>query len=258
MPWSLSGRGCEDLNASKPLIGVTTYRQPGQTGVWDGEFAMIPGDYLEGVERAGGIAVLIPPQELDRDGARRILAGLDGVLLCGGRDVDPARYGQEPGPHTDSPDHRRDRTEDALLEVAIETGLPTLGICRGAQILNVHRGGTLIQHLPDVVGDTRYQQGGGTFTMMPVRVTPDTVLQHIVGGDETIDAAAMYHHQAIDGVGEGLRVSALSDDGIVEAVELPDHPFCVAVQWHPEETLDDLRLFTALVDAAQTIKRNPS
>ena len=125
-------------------------------------------------------------------------------------------------------------------------------------MLNVHRGGTLIQHLPDVVGDTRYQQGGGTFTKMPVRVTPDTVLQHIVGGDETIDAAAMYHHQAIDEVGDGLRVSALSDDGIVEAVELPDHPFCVAVQWHPEETLDDLRLFTALVDAAQTIKRNPS
>ena len=86
------------MNASKPLIGVTTYRQPGQTGVWDGEFAMIPGDYLDGVERAGGIAVLIPPQELDRDGARRILAGLDGLLLCGGRDVDPARYDQEPGP----------------------------------------------------------------------------------------------------------------------------------------------------------------
>jgi putative glutamine amidotransferase len=218
---------------------------------------MIPGDYLDGVERAGGIPVLIPPQNLDSEGARRILAGMDGLLLCGGRDVDPARYGQEPGQHTDSPDHRRDRTEDALLEVAIETGLPTLGICRGAQMLNVHRGGTLIQHLPDVVGDTRYQQGGGTFTMMPVRITPDTRLHDIVGGDETIEAAAMYHHQAIDGVGEGLRVSALSDDGIVEAVEMPDHPFCVAVQWHPEETLDDLRLFAALVDAAQTMKRTP-
>ena len=219
---------------------------------------MIPGDYLDGVERAGGIPVLIPPQDLDSEGARRILAGMDGLLLCGGRDVDPSRYGQEPGQHTDSPDPRRDRTEDALLEVAIETGLPTLGICRGAQMLNVHRGGTLIQHLPDVVGDTRYQQGGGTFTMMPVRITPDTRLHDIVGGGESIDAAAMYHHQAIDAVGEGLRVSALSDDGIVEAVEMPDHPFCVAVQWHPEETLEDLRLFAALVDAAQTMKRNPS
>ena len=240
------------MNGSKPLIGVTTYRQLGQTGVWEGEFAMIPGAYLEGVERAGGVAVLVPPQDLDRNAAQSILVGLDGLLLCGGRDVDPARYGHERGPHTDQADLRRDQTEDALLGVAIEKGVPTLGICRGAQILNVHRGGTLLQHLPDVVGDTRYQQGGGTFTMMPVKVTPGTLLHDIVEGDETLSSAAMYHHQAIDSVGEGLRISAVSEDGIVEAVEMPGHPFCVAVQWHPEETLDDIRLFTALVTAAQT------
>jgi putative glutamine amidotransferase len=103
------------LSASKPLIGVTTYRQPGTTGVWSGEFAMIPGDYLEGVERAGGTIVLLPPQGLDAEGAARVVAGLDGVMLCGGRDVEPARYGQEPLETTEQSDTRRDNTEDLLV-----------------------------------------------------------------------------------------------------------------------------------------------
>lgn len=240
------------LSASKPLIGVTTYRQPGNTGVWDGEFAMIPGDYLEGVERAGGVPVLIPPQDLDAESAKSILAGLDGLLLCGGRDVDPARYGSTPLPTTDEADSRRDRTEDALLKEAIAFDIPILGICRGAQILNVHRGGSLIQHLPDRIGDTRYQRGGGEFSMMPVEITPGTKLHKIVDDAEKLDSVAMYHHQAIDSLGEGLIVSAVSEDGIVEAVELPAHPFCVAVQWHPEKTLDDLRLFSSLIQAATT------
>jgi putative glutamine amidotransferase len=239
------------LSGSKPLIGVTTYRQPGQTGVWAGEFAMIPGDYLEGVERAGGIPILLPPQDLDQEGARRIVAGLDGLMLCGGRDVDPARYGQEPLATTETPDLRRDQTEDALLQVAIESHLPLLAICRGAQILNVHRGGTLIQHVPDVVGDTRYQRGQGEFSMMPVTVVEGTALHRLYGGETEVGPVAMYHHQAVDEVGGGLQVSARSPDGLIEAIELVDYPFGIAVQWHPEKTLDDLRLFRALIEASR-------
>ncbi|MFZ9106157.1 MAG: gamma-glutamyl-gamma-aminobutyrate hydrolase family protein [Pontimonas sp.] len=244
------------MSASKPLIAITTYRQPGKTGVWEGEFAMIPGDYVEAIERAGGTAVLVPPQPLSREDAQKLLSGMDGLMLCGGREVDPARYQQEPLATTEQPDTRRDATEDALLAVAIESGLPILGICRGAQMLNVHRGGTLIQHLPDRVGDTRYQKGGGEFSMMGVNVEPGSALSDIVDGNARIEPVAMYHHQAIDQVGEGLIVSATSDDGIVEGVELPGHPFCVAVQWHPEKTLEDLRLFRALISAAQNSTRS--
>lgn len=243
------------MSVSKPLIGVTTYRQPGQTGVWDGEFAMIPGEYLEGVERAGGIPVLIPPQSLSPEGAKKVLSRLDGILLCGGRDVDPHRYGAEPLSTTDEPDLRRDQTEDAVLAEAIATGVPILGICRGAQILNVHLGGTLIQHLPDRIGDTRYQRGGGEFSYLPVDIDPTSKLHGIVEGNHRLDSVAMYHHQSIDRVADGLVVSARSEDGVVEAVELPQHPHCVAVQWHPEKTLDDLRLFTSLIQAAQDYQR---
>jgi len=243
------------LSASKPLIGVTSYRQPGTTGVWSGEFAMIPGDYLEGVERAGGTIVLLPPQGLDAEGAARMVAGLDGVMLCGGRDVEPARYGQEPLETTEQSDTRRDNTEDLVLGAAIAAGLPILGICRGAQMLNVHRGGTLIQHVPDVIGDTRYQRGGGEYTMMDVSLVEGTALHGLYNGSTSVGPCAMYHHQAIDQVGSGMVVSAWSPDGLIEAVELENYPFGVAVQWHPEKTLDDLTLFEALISAATTYRK---
>jgi putative glutamine amidotransferase len=240
------------LSDSRPIIGVTTYRQEGTTGVWDGEFAMIPGSYLSGIERSGGSLMLIPPQDLDAAHAARMASMLDGLMVCGGRDVDPARYGKVALSTTEEPDRRRDQTEDALLAAAIEAGLPVLGICRGAQILNVHRGGTLLQHVPDVIGDNRYQKGGGEFTMMNMFIVEDTRLSDIYSDAGEIGPAAVYHHQAIDEVGEGLRVSAWSPDGLVEAIELDGHPFCVAVQWHPEKTLEDLRLFQALVAHAES------
>ncbi len=237
----------------KPLIGLSCYRQRGQTGIWDTQMAMLPAFYIEGVTRAGGIAVIIPPQEIDSDAAKKILSSLDGLIITGGRDVESTRYGQAPHEMAEKPDSLRDLLEDQLITAAIEMKLPFLGICRGAQVLNVNRGGSLIQHLPDVVGDNRYQPGGGNFAKMTMQVEAGSKLAALVG--PAIDNCALYHHQAIDSVGEGLAVTAHSPDGVIQAVELKDHPFGLAVQWHPEQTLEDLRLFEALVSAASAYKR---
>lgn len=238
------------LSASKqPIIGLTTYRQRSQTGVWDVEAAFLPAEYFDAVNRAGGIAVLLPPQEITSDAADQIVAGLDGLVVCGGRDVEATRYGQEPGPHNDKPDLKRDALEDALYTAAIKADLPFLGICRGQQVLNVHQGGTLIQHLPDVVGSTKYQLGNAEFTIAEIEVEAGTLLSKALGGASTV-TGAVYHHQAIDQVGVGLSVVARSEDGIIEAVALDQQTFGLAVQWHPEHTPEDNRLFEALVAAA--------
>lgn len=234
----------------KPVIGLTSYRQRGQTGVWDTEMAMLPAFYLEGVTRAGGLAVILPPQLVEREDAATLLAGLDGLIVTGGRDVEAARYGATSHEKAERPDLLRDLLENELLTVAIQSKLPFLGICRGAQILNVNRGGTLIQHLPDVIGDDRYLQGGGNFAHMQMTVREGSLLASIVG--DHVENAALYHHQAIAESGAGLQVVAYSPDGIVQAIEVEGHPFGLAVQWHPEQTLDDLRLFEALVAAAKS------
>jgi putative glutamine amidotransferase len=234
----------------KPIIGLTSYRQRGQTGVWDTEMAMLPAFYLEGVTRAGGIAVILPPQQVNSGDARNLLSGLDGLVVTGGRDVEAARYGHKSHDKAEKPDRLRDLLEDELITAAIQMKLPFLGICRGAQLLNVNRGGTLIQHLPDLVGDNRYLLGDGNFAHMPISVREGSLLASIVG--DQVENAALYHHQAIDEPGEGLQVVAYSPDGIVQAVEVENHPFGLAVQWHPEQTLDDLRLFDALIAATNS------
>jgi putative glutamine amidotransferase len=236
------------LSVSRPVIGLTTYLQRAQTGVWDVKAAFLPHVYFDAVTLAGGIAVLLPPQPVDGAIAARVLDGLDGLIVSGGRDVDPARYGQEPHETTDRPSALRDEWEEALLTGAIERELPFLAICRGAQVLNVALGGTLHQHLPDVVGSTRYQLGNGEFSSVDIRIDDDSAVGRMVGGDDL--TVEVYHHQAIDRVAAGLRVTARSEDDVIEAVELENVPFGIGVQWHPEQTPEDLRLFAGLVDAA--------
>jgi putative glutamine amidotransferase len=237
-----------DLADRRPVIGLTTYLEQAQTGVWDVPAAFLPKSYFEAVTRAGGIAVLLPPQPVTPQVARRVLDGLDGLIITGGKDVDAARYGQQAHPENDEPRRDRDAWEDALLGAAIQTELPFLGICRGAQVLNVALGGTLHQHLPDVVGDNRYQLGGGNYSTVPIAIEADTLVGEALGASVE---AQVYHHQAIDELGEGLTVTARSADGIIEAVELGTVPYGVAVQWHPEVDSDDIRLFESLVDAAR-------
>jgi putative glutamine amidotransferase len=234
---------------SRPVIGLTTYLEQAQSGVWDVRAAFLPQVYFDAVTRAGGIAVLLPPQPVDDAIAGRILDGLDGLIITGGKDIDPARYGQHPHPTTDGPRRERDSWEEALLLGAIDRELPFLGICRGAQMLNVALGGTLIQHLPDVIGSTRYNLGGGNFNEVDVAVTANSMLDSLVGDTVT---AKVYHHQALDRVAPGLTVTARTSDGVVQAVEFRSVPFGLAVQWHPEESGEDLRLFAGLVDAAST------
>ena len=234
----------------KPVIGLTTYKQRAQTGVWDVTAAFLPAVYFEAVQRAGGIPVLLPPQPADAEAVRRVMDGVDGLIVTGGADVDPARYGQDAAPETDTPQLERDAWEDALLTAAIEREVPFLGICRGMQVLNVNRGGSLHQHVPDVVGDDRFRIGNGEFATNVVATEPGSEVDALVGAKLPVKS---YHHQAVDAVGDGLRVTARTDDGIVQAVELEGVPFGVAVQWHPEEdAADDVRLFAGLVDAART------
>jgi len=228
-----------------PLIGLTAYSARARWGVWDQHAVLLPWSYVRRVADAGGVPVLLPPLPGVIEAA---LPRLDGLLLTGGPDVDPARYGRETGPDTQPAQPDRDDAETALLHGAVADGLPVLGICRGLQLVNTARGGTLIQHLPDVLDDDGHAPEPGVMGTHPVRVVPGTLLAGILG-TPSAEGVPTYHHQAVEYVGRGLVVTAWSQDGVIEAVEDPSLPFCVAVQWHPEEG-DDPALFDALVRAA--------
>jgi putative glutamine amidotransferase len=232
---------------NRPVVGLTSYLEQVRTGIWDVCAGYLPADYFQGIISAGGIAVLLPPQPADPDIVGSVLDAVDALVITGGYDLDPAAYGQQPHSTTDAPRTDRDAWEFALLRGALDRGLPVLGICRGAQVLNVALGGTLHQHLPDVLGHSHHRQGNAVFATSTVRTVPGTRLAALIG--ETSDAQC-YHHQAIDRLGDGLIVSAQDCDGVIEAVEMPSQHFVLAVQWHPEERLDDLRLFAGVVGAA--------
>ncbi len=227
-----------------PLVGVTTYSAEASWGPWQRSAAVVPSSYVEMVAGAGGRPVLLPPCRTapagPKAGAHEVAGALDALVLVGGGDVDPARYGHAPEPAVGGVDPIRDHSEAALLAAALERDLPVLAICRGHQLLNVHLGGTLVQHM---VG---HQPGPGRFDKIQVTTEPGTRVAAALGPITTV---ACSHHQAIDRIAPGLTVTARSGDQVIEAVEMESRRFVVGVQWHPEETGDD-RLFTALIGAA--------
>jgi gamma-glutamyl-gamma-aminobutyrate hydrolase PuuD len=225
----------------RPVIGITTYVEPASWGAWTLESALVPYDYVRAVERAGGRAVLIPPSE---DGAEEVLDAVDGLILSGGNDMEPDHYGAEAHPTTLGTNGARDRGELALLKAALERDLPVLAICRGFEVLNVARGGDLVQHLPDVLGHDEHRPVLGEFAEHPVRVDPDSRLGAVPG------LVKSHHHQGVGRIGDGLREVGWAEDGTVEALEDPDKRFVVGVLWHPEAG-EDQRLFEQLVEAAR-------
>jgi putative glutamine amidotransferase len=232
---------------SRPVIGITTYAQEARWGVWKLPAALIPLDYVDAVERAGGRPVLIPPSE---EGVDETLDAVDGIVFSGGADVDPALYEAEAHPETDTPQTRRDAGELALLKAALARDIPTLAICRGVQLLNVARGGDLVQHLPEALGNDEHKQTPGEFAVHPVSVKEDSRLGALVGDRSDVTS---HHHQALGRVGEGLVECAWASDGTLEAVEDPSRRFVVGVQWHPEAGAD-AALFEELVEQARAYR----
>ncbi|GAA2240657.1 MULTISPECIES: gamma-glutamyl-gamma-aminobutyrate hydrolase family protein [Kitasatospora] len=229
---------------SRPLIGITGYLSEAAWGVWRQRAALIPQLYVDAVTRAGGTAVLLPAQS---DGAAGLLDRIDGLLLAGGPDIDPARYGADPHPSTDPPHELRDAWEWALLTGALERDLPVLGVCRGLQVLNVAHGGDLIQHLPEQLGDEGHRIAPATYHQQAVTIQAGSRLGRILGPTAKVPC---YHHQAVGRLGDGLRATAWSQDRSIEALERPDRRFVLGVQWHPEADPADLRLFEALVQTS--------
>lgn len=225
-----------------PVIGVSAGCAVTTQGAFTSATVTLPATYVRQLRAAGAAVVVVPAGE---PGAA-ICTRLDALVLSGGRDVDPARYGATPHPATEPPDAARDAGESELLVAALAAGLPVLAICRGLQLLNVCCGGTLHQHLPEHVGHGRHAERPGVFGPTTARVHAESTLAGILGaGERTV---LCHHHQAIATCGAGLRSAATSADGTIEAIEMPGRPV-LGVQWHPEEG-DDLRLFRWLVEAA--------
>ena len=232
---------------TRPIIGITTYVTPARWGSWDEEAALVPAAYVEAIERAGGRPLLIPPS---RDGVDETLDAVDALLFSGGSDLDPELYDQEPHDETIGVVPERDRAELALLSAALERDMPVLAVCRGSQVLNVARGGDLVQHLPDVVGDEKHKHTPGTFADHDVKLEPGTRLATLLGDRAPVKS---HHHQGFGRLGDGLRVSAYAEDGTIEAVEDPSRRFAVGVLWHPEAG-EDRQLFEELVRTAREFR----
>lgn len=228
-----------------PVIGITASEHVATWGVWKEETALVTVAYVTSVADAGGIPVVLAPVA---GTAAALVERIDGLMLTGGSDVDPARYGAERHPKTQAPAVVRDEFEIEILEAALDRGLPVLAICRGMQVLNVARGGTLFQHLPDVVHNDSHMSIPGTYGRHQVRIEPSSQLGRIIGRAES--AVPTHHHQGVDSLGRGLVPTAWAEDGLVEALEDPAFPFLVGVQWHPEVG-DDPSLFEGFVTAAE-------
>jgi putative glutamine amidotransferase len=237
---------------ARPVVGITSYDVETVTwGAWTEPTYMVPAAYVRAIERAGGRAVVLPPTI---DGPEEVLDLVDGIIFSGGSDVGPEHYGADPHPATDDSRPARDRFELELLTAALERDLPVLAVCRGSQVLNVARGGDLVQHLPDVVGHDDHKHTPGQFADHEVRVERESRVGTLLGDRAPVKS---HHHQGYGRIGDGLREAAWADDGTVEALEDPEKRFAVGVLWHPEEG-EDMALFEGLVEEARRYRKERS
>ena len=240
---------------SAPLIGICAAMERARWAVWDLPAALVPMNYIEQVQRAGGVAVLIPPDPALVDDPGRVLDRIDGLMLIGGPDVEASRYGAAPHPAAEPPAHLRDAVEIVLTRGARERGLPVLGICRGMQLINVAHGGTLRQHLPEELGGDEHRRTAGSFAgnEHAVRLAEGSRAEDAAGTESR--PVTSHHHQAVDGLGTGLRVTGWHEgDGVAEALEGDDAAWLVGVQWHPEADPGS-PVIAALVAAADRRRR---
>lgn len=230
---------------NQPVIGLTSYLEPAKWGAWDQPAALIPWNYVNKLQAAGATVVILPPDADNHDAISR----LDGLVMAGGADIEPARYGAAHQEGTDKPRTERDASELGLYRAARDANLPVFGICRGLQIMAVAHGGSLHQHLPDVVGNTLHRDAPGTFNDHGATFTPGSLIAELVGAtDVTVNSS---HHQAVDSPGD-LTVTGYAEDGTIEVCEDPSAEFVLGVQWHPEFSNDEQvseNLFRAFVKA---------
>lgn len=239
---------------STPTIGLCTVQERARWAAWDMEAVLLPRNYVDRVQAAGAIALLLPPDPAAVDDPDRLLDLVDGLLLAGGADIDPGTYGAEPHPATVDTVPFRDAFEIALARRAMERDIPVLGVCRGMQIMNIARGGTLAQHLPETVGSERHRPVLGTFEGADheVALEPGSLAARAAGA--TSCSTKSHHHQGVDALGDGFLVTGHAPfDGFAEAFELPGARFALGVQWHAEATGGD-RIIGAFVEAARTAR----
>jgi putative glutamine amidotransferase len=240
--------------SDRPIIGLCTALERARWSVWDQQAALLPRSYSLAVQRAGGLALMLPPDPAAQEDPDAWIDVLDALVLAGGADVDPGSYGAEPDPHTTHTVPERDAFEIALGVRALERDLPLLGICRGMQIMNVARGGTLIQHLPDDVGHGDHRRSLGSFDNADhdVRLAGGSLAAR--AAHETRHSTKSHHHQGIDDLGEGFEITGWATiDDLPEAIEDPSRRFALGVQWHPEADPTS-RLIESLVEEARAAR----
>jgi putative glutamine amidotransferase len=239
---------------ARPVIGICSALERARWSVWDQEAFLTPRSYVDAVHRAGGVAVLLPSDAQLEEQPDEILDVLDGLILAGGADIDPAFYGAEPHPQTVGTVPERDSFEIALARRALDRDLPLLGVCRGMQLMNVAAGGTLNQHVPESHGHEDHRRTVGSFDDADhdVRLEPGSLAARAAG--EELHGTKSHHHQGIDRLGAGLQVTgwAVLDD-LPEAIEAPDKRFALGVQWHPEAD-ETSPLIAALVEEARAYR----
>jgi putative glutamine amidotransferase len=239
------------MSHTRPVIGIGTLFTEASWGVWTQDTALLPFIYVSAVQRAGGLALMLPPDPETTDDPDQMLELIDGLMLAGGADIHPKYYGAEAHPQTKALVPQRDAFELALTKRALELDLPVLGICRGMQLINIAQGGTLLQHVPETFGHTDHRRSPGSFDTADhdVRLQDDSLAATAAG--ERLHGTKSHHHQGVDRIGDGLIATGLSTlDDLTEAIEAPDRRFVLGVQWHPEAD-ERSQVIGALVRAAE-------